>query len=80
MNGQPGRRGAEIHKPAPERVALHPGTTRETWCKDCRAWTRITAELLLITDEGVGPAGVLTWCEVCEDPRTPLPARRIDRG
>ncbi|KPI33277.1 hypothetical protein OV450_1365 [Actinobacteria bacterium OV450] len=78
MSGRPGRRAAQIGKPVTEDVALHPGTAREAWCADCRAWTSITADLLLLTSHGVTTAGVLAWCEVCEDPANPLPARRID--
>ncbi|MFF4391451.1 hypothetical protein ACFY0G_32380 [Streptomyces sp. NPDC001552] len=79
MTPRRGRPSAEI-APARPDVALHPGTTREAWCGDCRAWTSIAADLLLLTPQGVATAGTLTWCEVCEDPTSPLPARRIDRG
>ncbi|MGW6391210.1 hypothetical protein ACWFR1_12075 [Streptomyces sp. NPDC055103] len=65
---------------APTGVALHPGSLRTGWCANCRAWTRISADLLLLTLGGVTTAGTWAWCEVHDDPDSPLPARRIDRG
>jgi hypothetical protein len=61
-------------------LVLHPGTLRTGWCRVCKAWTHITAELLLLTPAGVTPGGVWAWCEICDDPDNPLPARRIDRA
>ncbi|MFE7330789.1 hypothetical protein ACFU8W_38785 [Streptomyces sp. NPDC057565] len=80
MTPRRAQRPDATQQPAPDGPVLYPGTTREAWCPDCRAWTGITAELLLLTSEGVATAGDLTWCEVCQDPTSPLPVRRIDRG
>lgn len=76
MSGRPARRTA-AHQPAP---VLHPGTLRPGWCPACKAWTHITADLLLLTPTGVTSVGALAWCEICDDFENPLPARRIDRA
>lgn len=77
MTGRPVRQGV---LPAYGGPVLHPGTSRDAWCPSCRAWTSVAADLLLLSVEGVSSAGTLTWCDVCEDPRDPLPARRIDHA
>lgn len=64
----------------PIGLALHPGTPRAGWCTACKAWTHITTDLLLLTPDGVATVGTLAWCEVHDDPASPLPVRRIDRG
>lgn len=64
----------------PAGLALHPGTLRTGWCTACKAWTHLTADLLLLAPDGVTPAGTWAWCEVCDDSDSPLPARRIGRG
>lgn len=81
MSGRPAQREVRPAgvQPANSSPVLHPGPSRETWCLSCRAWTGIAADLLLLSAEGVWSAGTLTWCEVCEDPRNPMPVRRIDR-
>ncbi|RPK58200.1 hypothetical protein EES44_24345 [Streptomyces sp. ADI96-15] len=61
-------------------VALHPGTLRSGWCPECKAWTLITADLLLLSPDGLSTVGTGSWCEICDDADSPLPARRIDRG
>ncbi|GGZ23363.1 hypothetical protein GCM10010387_15630 [Streptomyces inusitatus] len=63
----------------PVDVVLHPGAVRTDWCPSCKAQTRCTAGLLLLTPDGVTAAGTWTWCEICNDPDSPLPARRIPR-
>ncbi|MGW6456540.1 hypothetical protein ACWF94_11555 [Streptomyces sp. NPDC055078] len=80
MSPRHGRRPATTEQQGHGGPVLHPGTTREAWCVSCRAWTGITCEMHLLTPEGVSTSGALAWCEVCEDPTNPLPARRIDRG
>lgn len=68
--------------PAPVRVglALHCGTVRTGWCTTCKAWTQLTADLLLLAPDGVSHLGTWTWCEICDDADAPLPPRRIPRA
>lgn len=77
MTGRPERRPA-LHQPA--GLALHPGTLHTGWCTTCKAWTHITTDLLLLAPGGVSVLGRWAWCEICDDPDSPLPARRIDRA
>lgn len=44
------------------------GTPTEEWCAVCKAYTRVTGDLLLLTPDGVSKVGTWTWCETCEDP------------
>ncbi|MCX4550594.1 MULTISPECIES: hypothetical protein [unclassified Streptomyces] len=72
-------------RPAPQTepdggLILHPGTLRSGWCAVCKAWTHITADLLLLSPGGLTTVGTWAWCEICDDPDSPLPPRRIDRG
>ncbi|MFC7791403.1 hypothetical protein [Streptomyces cinereoruber] len=69
-----------VGRPALARPAIHPSTPATGWCTDCKAWTRQTVDLLLLTADGVSPVGTWTWCEIHDDPDSPLPPRRIDRG
>lgn len=81
MTSRPARQArATVRKPAPYGLALHPGTPRTGWCTTCRAWTHISVDLLLFAPDGLSTVGTWAWCEVCEDPDSPLPVRRIDRG
>lgn len=81
MTGRPERRDTTaIAPPAPQGLALHHGTLQTGWCAACKAWTRITADLLLLAPDGLSTIGTLSYCEVCEDPDHPLPARRIDHA
>lgn len=67
--------------PAPDLVVtVTPGTPAPTWCPTCKAYTRLAGELLLLDPAGVTQVGSYTWCEVCDDPHTPLPPRRIGHG
>lgn len=73
------------HGPAPTvppwiSCALHAETTATGWCLTCKAWTLLTADLLLLTPGGVSTLGTRTWCEVCDDPDDPLPPRRTERA
>ncbi|MFE0763699.1 hypothetical protein [Streptomyces smyrnaeus] len=61
-------------------LSLHAGALRPEWCTTCKAWTQLSTDLLLLSPGGVASVGSLTWCEVCDDPDSPLPARRIDRA
>lgn len=74
MSGRPVERGLI------SGFALHPGTPRVGWCTACKAWTRLTADLSLLTPDGISMLGSRTWCEICDDTDNPLPPRRIDRG
>ncbi|MFC8465991.1 hypothetical protein [Streptomyces sp. NPDC057250] len=58
------------------RLTLTSSTPVEEWCADCKAFTRVTARLLVLTADGVGDLGPWTWCEVCDDPDQTLPDRR----
>lgn len=80
MTARRTRRPAPAARPLWTGLALHHGTLRSGWCPACKAYTRITTDLLLLSPEGVAPVGTWTWCEICDDPDHPLPARRIDRG
>lgn len=45
------------------------GTVRpDGWCPTCKANTRHTAEVLVLTPGGVTVAGTAVWCEVHDDP------------
>lgn len=81
VTARPGRRRtAAPARPVWTALVLHAGTVETGWCAACKAWTQLTADLLLLTPEGVSTVGTRTWCEVCDDPDSPLPPRRIDRG
>ncbi|WP_439082074.1 hypothetical protein [Streptomyces sp. WL006] len=67
-------------RPAWTAFVVHTGTPEAGWCPVCKAWTLLTAGLLLLTPDGVSALGDRTWCEVCDDPDAPLPPRRTDRG
>ncbi|MFB7114497.1 hypothetical protein [Streptomyces sp. NPDC056291] len=49
-------------------VTVAPGEVLEDWCPACKAYTRITGSLALLTPAGVSTVGTWTWCSVCEDP------------
>ncbi|MFJ3249080.1 hypothetical protein [Streptomyces sp. NPDC086782] len=55
-------------QPAPLTVAVDPGAPRETWCADCKAYTRIAGQVVILTPAGVTTVGAWSWCEICEDP------------
>jgi hypothetical protein len=40
-------------------------TVTRAWCPDCKAWTLLTGETVLITRTGVVPVGSWAWCETC---------------
>ncbi|MFZ3595047.1 hypothetical protein [Streptomyces sp. BH104] len=61
-------------------LSLNAGQVRSGWCTTCKAWTHLTADLLLLAPEGVSTIGTWEWCEICDDPDDPLPARRIDHA
>ncbi|MFD8820755.1 hypothetical protein ACFV1C_00050 [Streptomyces sp. NPDC059605] len=60
----------------PADYVVQPGVLRPGWCTDCKARTRLSTDVLLLTPEGVSTLGAWSWCEVHEDPAAPLPARR----
>ena len=61
-------------------LSLHAGALRAGWCTTCKAFTHISTDLLLLTPGGVSTVGTWSWCEICDDPDDPLPARRINRA
>ncbi|WP_284576801.1 hypothetical protein [Streptomyces sp. 2P-4] len=73
-------RPAPAARPHWAGLALHHGTLNTGWCPTCKAETLITTDLLLLAPEGVSAVGTWSWCEICDDPSSPLPPRRIDRG
>ncbi|MCX5326287.1 hypothetical protein [Streptomyces sp. NBC_00120] len=75
----PPRRPTAAVLPLRTDLSLHAGRVRSGWCSACKAWTHLTADLLLLAPEGVSTIGTWEWCEICDDPDEPLPARRIDR-
>ncbi|MFE4329633.1 hypothetical protein ACFRQM_09275 [Streptomyces sp. NPDC056831] len=53
----------------PLPVLLTPGTDwRAEWCAACKAWSRLTGSILLLTPDGVATVGAWAWCEFCDDP------------
>lgn len=44
------------------------GEGREDWCKACKAYTRVTGDVLMLTPDGVSTIGTWTWCGICDDP------------
>jgi hypothetical protein len=38
------------------------------WCTACKAYTRVTGAVLMLTPGGVSTVGTWAWCEVCDDP------------
>jgi hypothetical protein len=78
MTPRPARPDTELQDT--RGLALHPGSLQTGWCGVCKAWTHITADLLLLTPTGLTTVGTWAWCEICDDPDSPLPARRIDRA
>ncbi|MEV6565874.1 hypothetical protein [Streptomyces kronopolitis] len=80
MNGPRGPRSRIAVGQPPAGLSLHAGTLRSGWCTKCKAWTYISTDLVLLTSSGVSTLGTWEWCEICDDPDDPLPARRIDRA
>lgn len=68
MNGpDPARRPAAADaRPAPVATVAASGLTAD-WCTTCKAYTRVTGEVVLITRDGVSTVGVFEWCEICDD-------------
>jgi hypothetical protein len=65
MTGQRGRTVAE--PPPPLTVHVDPGPAREDWCPTCKAWTRLTGDILMLTAGGVSVVGTWTACEICDE-------------
>ena len=59
--------------PAPVTVTVETGEPRETWCTACKAFTRATGDVLVLTADGVATVGTWTFCDTCEDPADPEP-------
>lgn len=41
---------------------------RTEWCTTCKAWTRLTGSVVMLTPYGLATAGTWAWCEICDDP------------
>ncbi|MER6367424.1 hypothetical protein [Streptomyces mirabilis] len=52
----------------PLTVHVTPGPAREDWCPTCKANTRLTGDVLMLTPDGVSVVGTWTACEICDDP------------
>lgn len=65
---------------ADNTVHLANGNVHTDWCPTCKAYTVLTGTTLLLTSGGVSTVGTWQWCEVCNDPESSPPPRRIDRG
>ncbi|MET9462442.1 hypothetical protein ABZY05_46845 [Streptomyces canus] len=53
--------------PPPLAVHVDLGPAREDWCRTCKAWTRVTGDILMLTAGGVSVVGTWTACEICDD-------------
>lgn len=51
----------------PLTVIVLPGPAREDWCPTCKALTRLTGDVLMLTPDGVAVVGTWTACEICDD-------------
>ncbi|WTW95406.1 hypothetical protein OG216_19380 [Streptomycetaceae bacterium NBC_01309] len=62
----------------PQPVSVVTGDGREDWCAACKAYTRHTGDVLMLSPEGVSTVGAWSWCEICDDPadQPPEEARR----
>lgn len=63
------------HRPVPPplpvlTVYVTTGPPRPDWCRACKAWTRFTGDVLLLTPDGVSIVGAYAGCEICDDPDT----------
>jgi hypothetical protein len=43
------------------------GPAREDWCTRCKAFTRVTGDILMLSPGGVTVVGTWTACEICDD-------------
>jgi hypothetical protein len=66
MTGQRG--STTVAQPPSLTVHVTPGPAREDWCPACKAWTRLTGDVLMLTPDGVSLIGTWTVCEICDDP------------
>ncbi|MGW4731824.1 hypothetical protein ACWEQC_22120 [Streptomyces shenzhenensis] len=68
----------EAPPPPPDLVlTVTPGTAAPEWCPACKAWTRVSGDLLLLAPGGVSVVGRYAWCEICDDPTVPEENRRV---
>lgn len=66
MTGQRGR--TAVADTPPLTVHVIPGPAHEDWCPTCKANTRLTGDILMLTPDGVSVVGTWTACEICDDP------------
>ena len=57
--------GRPTPPPLETEVAGDVSNVAREWCPDCKAWTLLTGETVLITGAGVVPVGYWAWCETC---------------
>ncbi|GAB2331720.1 hypothetical protein [Streptomyces variabilis] len=58
-------------------VHVTASTPRPDWCHLCKAWTRFTGDVLLLTPDGVSVVGSYAGCEICDEPDDPEETRRV---
>lgn len=62
---------SRVPGPPPSTVPVEMGEPRETWCWSCKAFTRLTGDVLVLGPEGVTPVGTWTYCDICDDQEDP---------
>lgn len=78
MTARPGRTGRQGAAPPPDMVlTVTLGTSATEWCPVCKAWTRVSGDLLLLDPRGVSVVGRYGLCEICDDPDTPKENSRV---
>ncbi|MFF5668810.1 hypothetical protein ACFY8S_01515 [Streptomyces hygroscopicus] len=49
-------------------IHVEAGPPRPDWCRTCKAHTRFTGDVLLLTPAGVAIVGAYAGCEICDEP------------
>ena len=78
MNARPSRTSRQGAAPPPDMIlTVTLGTSATEWCTACKAWTRVSGDLLLLDPRGVSVVGRYSVCEICDDPDTPKENSRV---
>jgi hypothetical protein len=68
------RRRPPVPPPLPVlTVYVMAGEPRPDWCQVCKAYTRFTGDVLLLTPAGVSLVGAYAGCEICDEPEEGAP-------